>query len=156
MKNKIKTSILIIVMVLLITGCNSKNKVMSCRKDFIENANDQTSEEIVVTYNKKRVLKIKSIVTYTINSDLMKFKSDAIEEIAKTYNKVSGIESSFEKLDNETVKVITRIDYEKIKESDIKKVLGKGYDKDTAGIYTTNKLKIEKFEKDYLKGYKCK
>lgn len=138
-----KISILLITL-LLITGCGSKVKKMTCTKEISDDKSNMKYED-VITYEEKVVSTVNNKMELSFNEEniayleMFKGYADASNE---QYNKVEGVSSKAESTSNS---VILTVDYDLKKMTD-ENITNYNLNKDIdllKEFYTTN-------------GYTCK
>ena len=137
----------IVLTVLLVTGCGSKTKVLSCSISGTQSGVKYT-QDMDATFKGNRVTKIYMKMAFDISEFPESYKGTLEESMKKTYEegyKKKGSTVKVETKDN-NILVYINMDLDKMNEED-KKTLNVV---DTKGSYAATKLDMEK------SGYTCK
>ena len=164
MKKKAILFLVILSALLLVTGCDKKessggglfsgNKTLTCHKEETDEEGFKTTDSIVVTYNSKKVLKVKNTNIMETDPSFIDFSLAIGNGLAKALNQVKGIKMVYEKIENNKIKFVLEVDYEKIDLEEIKKALGDLYSEDD-NLYTAKDFTIDDFRGKNLQGYTC-
>ncbi len=143
--------ILIPMFILLLTGC-SKTKTLTCTRDNETTNNVLIRSEVNIEYDDDKPVNFK-LVTITDLSKTNLLNDEFVESLIRTskdttkhYEGKSGISAVYEK-DDLGVKYTLTINYEELKEDEIKDLDQKIFNKE---------LKIEDIKSGYLKDWTCK
>ena len=162
-----------IISLFLITGCGIKSgksgggksggsilnptKTMTCTKVETDDNGHKTSEEMVITYNSKKVLKVHNTQTIETDAQYRDFALNVGKTVAEEMSKVEGIEVTYTGVDSDKVKMEMDVEFEKVNLEQLKEALGDLYDEDEAdSFYGKKDITIEEFKKENLEGYNCK
>ena len=74
--------------------------------------------------------------------------------LAKALNQVKGIKMVYEKIENNKIKFVLEVDYEKIDLEEIKNALGDLYSEED-NLYASKDFTIDDFRGKNLQGYTC-
>ena len=165
-----KKNIFLIVTILLLvvaTGCSkessgggilSGNKTMTCTKEETDEDGYKTSAKMDITYNTKKVVKVKQTTTTEMNSSIIDFAISAGTEIAKAFDKVDGISVKYTQENNNTIKYVMEIEFDKLKEEQLQQLINELYggETDAENLFDKKDITIEEFKKDNLEDYTCK
>ncbi len=164
MKKKIILFLVVLSALLLVTGCDKKelsggglfssNKTLTCHKEETDEDGYKTTDSIVVTYNNKKVLKVKNTNIMETDPAYIDFSLAIGNGLAKALNQVKGIKMVYEKVENNKIRFVLEIDYEKIDLEEIKNALGDLYS-DGDNLYTAKDFTIDDFRSQNLQGYTC-
>lgn len=164
MKKKTILFLVILSVLLLVTGCDKKEssggglfsstKTLNCHKEEMDEDGYKTTDSIVVTYNSKKVLKVKNTNIMETDPAYIDFSLAIGNGLAKALNQVKGIKMVYEKIENNKIKFVLEVDYEKIDLEEIKKALGDLYSEDD-NLYTAKDFTIDDFRGKNLQGYTC-
>ena len=111
MKRKYLFNLLsILLLVLVVTGCNGESsnsngdssendlslmkKTMTCTKEEIDEDGYKTNETVVITYNKTKVLKVKSTNITETDPEFIDF-TRFYENFIEKFNEVEGIDAVY-------------------------------------------------------------
>ena len=167
MKKKFLLGIsLTLVFAFLLTGCGSEGKKSNrvdsmtksvvCTNEKVDDSGYKTKDEIVLVYDSSKVLNAKATTIIETEPDLVDFTVAFGQEIANSINVVDGVNVSYEKYSDNSIKSVTTIDYEKVDVSKIKSQLGELYDSDDDALYNGRGMTLEEFKSKNLVGYSCK
>ena len=108
MKKKTILFLVILSVLLLVTGCDKKEssggglfsstKTLNCHKEEIDEEGYKTTDSIVVTYNSKKVLKVKNTNIMETDPAYIDFSLAIGNGLAKALNQVKGIKWYMKKL----------------------------------------------------------
>ena len=143
----------VLILVLLITGCEWKTKTLTCSKESVED-NLKTSEEMLVSYKNNKVFKITQTTIEEMDPDLIDTTISFGENFASTLNQVDGFEVNYSKENNNSVKYQITIDYSKMDMNKLKELFGDDWNEED--YIKAKDQDIEEFKKERLEGYTCK
>jgi len=153
-----------ILLLLISTGCGKKEngggtisgtKTMTCTKEAVDDNGYKTSEEVKVTYNSKKVIKVKQTTLSEMDSQIIDFAVSAGQQVAETFNKLDGIKLDFTMENTNTTKTVMELEFDKINPDQIKEVLGSLYNDEDDNFFDKKDVTIEEFKKESLKDYTC-
>ena len=142
--------LLIPIFILILTGCG-KNKTLVCTRDNETTNNVLIRSTVNVEYTDEKLVNFKlETITDLSKTDLLndEFVESIIKSSSETTKKLSnieGIDTKYEKVDV-GVKYTLEVDYDELKEEDIKDLDQTLYKKD---------MKIEDLKEGYLKDWTC-
>lgn len=165
MNKKVLLSILVLFSCsFLLTGCGSnsnknnnilsKKKTMTCTKEELDEDGLKTTDTMEITYNSKKVLKIKNINISESDPEYIDIQLNIGNAFAEKLSELDGIDAKYEKTDNNEIKLTMNIDYNKINPEQIKETLDNS-DDETNSIYSFTNYTIDEFKKELLDGYTC-
>lgn len=138
-----KKILLMTITLLLLVGCGSKDKKVTCKKEFSDEFSKIVYED-VITYQDNEVLKVNSEMNLTFNEkndDFSMFEGYA-NATKEEYNKKNGITST---LKTEDKSIVLSVEY------DLKNMLA-----EEIANYNLD-FDIEKIKENYTaSGYTCK
>ena len=143
----------VLILVLLITGCEGKTKTLTCTKESVED-NLKTSEEMLVSYKNNKVFKITQTTIEEMDPDLIDTTISFGENFASTLNQVDGFEVNYSKENNNSVKYQITMDYSKMDMNKLKELFGDDWNEED--YIKAKDQDIEEFKKERLEGYSCK
>lgn len=143
----------VLILVLLITGCEGKIKTLTCTKESVED-NLKTSEEMLVSYKNNKVFKITQTTIEEMDPDLIDTTISFGENFASTLNQVDGFEVNYSKESNNSVKYQITMDYSKMDMNKLKELFGDDWNEED--YIKAKDQDIEEFKKERLEGYTCK
>ena len=143
----------VLILVLLITGCEGKIKTLTCTKESVED-NLKTSEEMLVSYKNNKVFKITQTTIEEMDPDLIDTTISFGENFASTLNQVDGFEVNYSKENNNSVKYQITMDYSKMDMNKLKELFGDDWNEED--YIKAKDQDIEEFKKERLEGYSCK
>ncbi len=143
----------VLILVLLITGCEGKTKTLTCTKESVED-NLKTSEEMLVSYKNNKVFKITQTTIEEMDPDLIDTTISFGENFASTLNQVDGFEVNYSKENNNSVKYQITMDYSKMDMNKLKELFGDDWNEED--YIKAKDQDIEEFKKERLEGYTCK
>jgi len=143
----------VLILVLLITGCEGKTKTLTCTKESVED-NLKTSEEMLVSYKNNKVFKITQTTIEEMDPDLIDTTISFGENFASTLNQVDGFEVNYSKESNNSVKYQITMDYSKMDMNKLKELFGDDWNEED--YIKAKDQDIEEFKKERLEGYTCK
>ncbi|MCI8467005.1 MAG: hypothetical protein HFI08_02285 [Bacilli bacterium] len=143
----------VLILVLLITGCEGKIKTLTCTKESVED-NLKTSEEMLVSYKNNKVFKITQTTIEEMDPDLIDTTISFGENFASTLNQVDGFEVNYSKESNNSVKYQITMDYSKMDMNKLKELFGDDWNEED--YIKAKDQDIEEFKKERLEGYSCK
>jgi hypothetical protein len=143
----------VLILVLLITGCEGKTKTLTCTKESVED-NLKTSEEMLVSYKNNKVFKITQTTIEEMDPDLIDTTISFGENFASTLNQVDGFEVNYSKESNNSVKYQITMDYSKMDMNKLKELFGDDWNEED--YIKAKDQDIEEFKKERLEGYSCK
>ena len=162
-----KKKLLIMTMLLslfMVTGCgsnsNSNNEIinskqtMTCTKEMIDEDGYKTIETFNITYNSTKVLKVKSTSLSETDPSFIEFQLKFGNAFAEKFSEIDGIEVSYNKVDDNKIKLTMEVEYEKINPEQIKNILGDLYSEEDS-FYDKNDYTIDDFKSENLDGYTC-
>lgn len=172
MKRKYLFNLLsILLLVLVVTGCNGESsnsngdssendlslmkKTMACTKEEIDEDGYKTNETVVITYNKTKVLKVKSTNITETDPEFIDFTLGFTRIFIEKFNEVEGIDAVYKKVDDNKLQLNMEIDYNRIDLEQMEKVLSELGDADEKSFYSSKDVTIEQFQEDYLEDYNC-
>ena len=163
--------VLVLVVALLVTGCESKtnsggskkggilnnNKTMTCTYEETDSNGYKTSEKMVITYNSKKVIKVFQTTTTEMDAMVTDFAISAGNDVAKAFDNVDGITLKYSQVSTNTVKAEMEVVFDELKEEQIKQVIVDlyGENADTDNLFDQKEISIEDFKKENLEGYTC-
>ena len=143
--------LLIPILVLALTGCK-KTKTLVCTRDNETTNNVLIRSEVKVEYNDDKIInfKLETITdlskTNLLNDDFVESLIRSSKETTKKLDDKTGISATYEK-DELGVKYILTVNFEELKDEEIKDLDQKLYNKT---------LKIDELKSGYLKEWTCK
>ncbi len=143
----------VLILVLLITGCEGKIKTLTCTKESVED-NLKTSEEMLVSYKNNKVFKITQTTIEEMDPDLIDTTISFGENFASTLNQVDGFEVNYTKESNNSVKYQITMDDSKMDMNKLKELFGDDWNEED--YIKAKDQDIEEFKKERLEGYSCK
>ena len=170
MNKKVLLSLLILFSCsFLLTGCGSNSdsnstksngvlnlkKTMTCTKEEVDDDGLKTTDTMKITYNSKKVLKIKSTSISESEPEYIDMQLNFGNAFAEKFSELDGIDVKYEKTDNNEIKLTMNVDYNKINPEQIKEKLGDSYDETSGNIYSSTNYTIDKFKEENLDGYTC-
>ena len=160
MNKKIFVLIAILSIVILVTGCKSNTivsneKTMVCTKENIDNDGYVTNEIIEITYNPAKVLKVNQSSIIETNPTYIDFTIGFMSGFKSAFDNIDGIKFDINKVDNNKIKTVVEIEYEKIDFNKLKEALN-GLSTDNNALYSNTNYTIDQFKENILKDYTCK
>lgn len=148
---------LCLLSLVLLTGCNNaltNSGTLNCSKTYVEDG-DNITNEMVINYKNNKVTSATNIVTTELSDasyiDMTLAFGQAFAEGFSTYD---GIEMTYEKVNDNTIKLTVKADYEKIDINALKDAFGDDLDDDT--FYLNTNITLEDYKTEYLQDYTCK
>ena len=157
-----KVYLLLILSLLLFTGCMkgsnggsilNPNKTLTCTKEETTEEGYKQNEKIEVVYNSKKV--VETNVTSIMETDptYVDFAMQVSNVFAETLSEVEGITASYTKESDNQIKMVMKIEYDKLDPDQIKETLGDLYNEED--YYSERDYTIEEFKNKYLEEYEC-
>lgn len=141
-------------MVIITSGCDSNTKSMKCTKESVDGEGYKTTENVNVTYNSKKVLKVEQINIAETDPTYIDLALGFSNVFLQTLNDINGITITMNKIENNKIETKTKIDYEKL---DIEKIKNNLSDLTTndENLYSSVNYTIDEFKEKNLNGYTC-
>lgn len=164
-----KVFIVLLISTLLITGCTkekevdkdtSKDKVkdvsgtLTCTKTETDEDNLKTESTMIINHKNNVVTKVEETSIQEVEESYLDFTLLFSNGLAEKLNAVDGINANFSKEDNNKIKSVMSVDYEKLNVEDLKTSLGELFNEDT--FYSSKSKTLEEFKTNNLAGYECK
>lgn len=147
MKKKIT---LLLITILLLTGCGKDNNTIECIK-----ADKQSSNALILTLGEnEEVTKVEAIMDAYTGTQYQDRDYNKQKEVYKVFNEVKGMNSSVEKLGIDSLRVRINLIYNDLDIDEAKDKL-EGLISDESYIVKKG-INFEDFSKTYLNGYACK
>ncbi len=159
-----KLSILFMaVLLMFVTGCSFGNKAnsvkgvktMTCTKEEIDENNNKTTDTMIITYNSEKVLKVDETTLAEMDPSYISMAYGLGSMFVSMYKNIDGLDASMEMVDNNKIKTIFNIDYDKLNMDQVRENLG-NITSDADNTYSSNSYTIERFQENFLEGYSCK
>ena len=142
-----------LMMVILVSGCSSE-KTMTCTKETVDGENYKTVDTFEITYNSKKVLKVKNTIVTDSGVEYADFSLGVMMLFKSAFDGVDGVTINVEKVGEDKIKTETEILYDQINIDNMKSQLGELIDEDS--YYTSSNVTIKEFKEAHLEGYTCK
>lgn len=148
-------------LIVSLSGCGKKEtkedkdttKTLTCTKTTEEDGM-KSDNKVVVTYNDEKILTVEETETSVMDKSLLDMSYNFGTKMAEGFNKVDGMEMTYEKVNDTTLKSVIKMDYTKLKAENMKEALGDGFDEED--FNKSIKMNIDEFKKEELEGYTCK
>ena len=154
----------VLVMILFACGCekqenqaeNSKSSqdyvTLVCSKTIEED--DQKETETYEIVSKDNLIKKVTVTSVSeMDSETIDFTISFSELLTKAFNEVDGIDMTFSKEGDNTLKSVMSIDYEKINMEQAEEKLGDLFDAEE--FLSEKDLSVDDFKAQNLEGYEC-
>lgn len=163
---KVLIGLFAIIICLSITGCgnsndsvndnntkNNSNK-LSCTKTSTDEDGYKTESKIVVNYKDNKVTNVKQEDIQAMDESMIEFTYSFGQLFTEAFKSIDGINATYEKVNNNSIKSVVEVDYTKLDVNAIKEALG---DMDTEdALFNKSDITLDEFKTDYLDGYTCK
>ena len=147
----------ILALIILLPACGnilSNEKTLTCTNTTTDEDGYKTEDIMKVTYKNDKVVKVVETNISETNPDLLDFTYSITSALAETFNKVDGMNIVYSKENNNKIKFILSVDYNKLNVDTIKETFGDIYDENS--FYNNKDITIDEFKKENLKDYSCK
>ena len=142
-----------ILMVVLVSGCGTKEKTMTCTKEFVDSGNYKTTDTLEITYNSKSVLRIKNTTITETDAELMDLSLGVMKAYSMSFDGVEGITVDVNQVGDNKVKIETNVNYNEVNVENLREKLGSLVDDDS--YYSSSSFTIDQFKEEHLEGYTC-
>lgn len=160
-----KKTLVILLMscfLLVIYGCDSNKgnvfdskNTMTCVKESVDDEGYKTTDTMEIIYNSNKVLKVTDTNISETDTEYIDLQLGFGQLFVETFNSIDGMEASYSKVDNNKIKLVMSVDFEKLDPEKVKNSLGDSYNEDDS-FYSKNNYTIDDFKKENLDGYTCK
>lgn len=150
-----KISTLLLIVMLILTGCFYSEKTMTCSKITSNDEGYENVETVVISYKKNKVVKTTTTIVTEVDPNFIEFFYSLGNDFSKSLNEVEGINIIYSKIGTRKLQSITEIDYSKINHNDLKKALGDSYDDEGNNIYKMKDISLEAYKANFLSEYSC-
>lgn len=148
---------LCLLSLVLLTGCNNtltNSGTLNCSKTYTEDG-DNVSEEMIVNYKNDMVTSVENITTTELSdATYIDMALSFGQTFADGFSTYDGIEMAYEKVNDNTIKLTVKVDYEKIDVNALKDAFGENLEDDA--FYLNTNITLEDYKTEYLQDYTCK
>lgn len=144
---KLQGLLLVLVALLLTTGCG--NKVMTCTMKETDDDGYTTESTRKITSKNDEVIKIEETTVAEADKETIDSILSFSEEALKAFNEIDGMEVKFEKVNDTKYKQTMKIDYDKINLDDLSGLFGESSE-------TKKQTLDELINEAKEEGYTCK
>lgn len=151
-----------VIFLLCTTGCGKEENNTSSANDSgtltctkVENNEDgyNVEDTMSVTYKDNIVTKVEETTIEEMDSDMIDLTVSFGTLFANTLNEVDGLEVSYSKASDTSVKYTIAVDYTNIDLEALKTAFGDDFDEDS--FYADSNVTLDKFKTENLDGYTC-
>ena len=142
-----------LLMIVLVSGCSIGEKTMKCTKETIDSENYKTVDTLEITYNSKKVLKVKDTTVTDTGVEYADFSLGIMTLFKSAFDGVDGINVEIEKVGEDKIKSEIEVRYDEVNVENMKAKLGSIVDEDS--FYTSVNSTIDEFKEAHLEGYTC-
>ena len=142
-----------ILIIVSVSGCSSE-KTMKCTKETIDSENYKTTDTFEITYNSKKVLKVKDTTITEAGTEYLDFSLGVMTLFKSAFEGVDGVTINVDKFGDDKIKIETEVLYDEVNVENLKATLGSLVDEDS--YYTSTNSTIDEFKAAHLDGYTCK
>lgn len=154
---KVISLCLLSLSIVLLTGCGNNtltnSGTLNCSKTYVDDG-DNVTDKMVVNYKNDKVTSVENIITTELSDatyiDMALSFGQAFADGFSTYD---GIEMSYEKVNDNTIKLTVKADYEKIDVNALKDAFGDTLEDDA--FYLDTNITLEDYKTEYLQDYTC-
>lgn len=147
-----------------LAGCNKSdnadtkketesNKTMICTKTETEDGM-KTESTATITYKDNKILVVEQTEVTEMDKEMVDMSYNFGKEMAKEFSKVDGMEFTYEKVNDTTLKSTMKTDYTKLNVENLKEALGSSFDEED--FNKSKNMTLDEFQKEELEGYTCK
>lgn len=168
MKKSLLSILCLLAVIGMMTGCNSnsnenKNESktdsstgkLTCTRTENDEDGYETSYEMVVNYKNDKVTVVEETSIAKMDKDVLEMSYSFTSLFAEAFNNIEGMDVTYSKEGEDTLKSTVKVDYSKVDVNQIKEVLGNSFD-DTDAFYKNTNTSLEDFKKENLTNYTCK
>lgn len=158
--------LLLVVLLITVTGCTKGEdipksilggpKTLTCTKEEVDEDGFKTFETMKIKYDKKTVLEVDAEQLMETDPEYLDMIYGFGTSFAETLNEVDGYTVKYDKVDENTLKFTTKLDYKKFNPELLKEALGELYDEEDNDFTSKTNYTIEEFKEEHLQDYDCK
>ena len=156
---KICLLILTLLITLTLTGCktidNLSSITLECTREYYDTNNYKTIDKQTIKARNQYVTYIKSETLYEVEPDFLVNALEFGDSLANSLQNCNGVSLKYEKYDDKTLKITTKVDYELVNENELKNALGELYS-ETDPLLSGKKVELNKYKTVTLNEYTCK
>ncbi len=156
-----KHLLLFLILILSLTSCNNKTEQKNTQEEILTCSKTETDEDgynitdtMVVTAKNGKVVKATETTISEINKNMVDIVLSFGEEFTKEFNEIEGIEATYSKESDSSIKYIITVDYTKLDIKKLKDNLKNVFNEKS--FYSSKDKTIEEFKKENLSDYTCK
>lgn len=155
---KVISLCLLFLSIVLLTGCGNNilanSGTLNCSKTYVDDG-DNVIDKMVVNYKNNKVTSVENIVTTEyFDTSYIDMVLSFGQAFVEGFNKYDGIEMSYGKVNENTIKLTIKADYEKIDGNALKNAFGDTLEEDA--FYLDTNITLEDYKTEYLQDYTCK
>lgn len=154
---KVISLCLLSLSIVLLTGCGNNtltnSGTLNCSKTYVDDG-DNVTDKMVVNYKNDKVTSVENIITTELsNATYIDMALSFGQAFADGFSTYDGIEMSYEKVNDNTIKLTVKADYEKIDVNALKDAFGDTLEDDA--FYLDTNITLEDYKTEYLQDYTC-
>ena len=145
---------LIALFIFGLTGCGNDNSgTLTCTKTETNEEGYATEETMIVTYKDNIVTNVEATAIEEMDTDLVDMTVSFGQLFATSLNEVNGLNVSYEKESDSSVKYIMSVDFQTLDLDALRETFGEDFDDDS--FYANNNITIDEFREENLSDYNC-
>ena len=145
---------LIALFIFGLTGCGNDNSgTLTCTKTETNEEGYATKETMIVTYKDNTVTNVEATAIEEMDTDLVDMTVSFGQLFATSLNEVNGLNVSYEKESDSSVKYIMSVDFQTLDLDALRETFGEDFDDDA--FYANNNITIDEFREENLSDYNC-
>ena len=145
---------LIALFIFGLTGCGNDNSgTLTCTKTETNEEGYATEETMIVTYKDNIVTNVEATAIEEMDTDLVDMTVSFGQLFATSLNEVNGLNVSYEKESDSSVKYIMSVDFQNLDLDALKTAFGEDFDDNS--FYANSNITIDEFREENLSDYSC-
>lgn len=149
-----------LILTLAITSCskpsnfqNPKEEILTCAKTETDEDGYNTTDTMVIISKNGKVTKATETTISEMDKNMIDITLSFGEEFTKEFNEIVGMDATYSKESDNSIKYVITIDYTKLDVKKLKENFKNDFNENS--FYSAKDKTIEEFKKENLSDYVC-
>lgn len=157
--NKISLVLILLTVIIFMPGCkmvdNISTMTWECEKESLDANGYKTIDKLTIKARDQYIKNLVSETLYEVDENSIESALEYGNKLSDAIKNCKGVSLKYTKHDDKTLKIVTKVDYEKVHQDELKNALGTYYS-ETDPMLSGKQVEFAKYKALYLKDYVCK